>query len=166
MEKTASEWFDMLIEPYCSQAKENAIYHGVYKDLHTAICAEFSWELTPSETQGDRYWRTVYKSILNKETTYLKPTEPAQPQFGEWVKVEDGLPEIFTEVILYREDAGVFFGYFGSLEDKLADEHKGFLSEEILFEKSFFSYEYDGIHQLELEAMPTKWMPLPPNPTN
>lgn len=156
MEKTASEWFDMLIEPYCSQAKENAIYHGVYKDLHTAICAEFSWELTPSETQGDRYWRTVYKSILNKETTYLKPTEPAQPQFGEWVKVEDGLPLNDDEVLVFV-GGDIVQAYLkdgkwkGScmVTDNMND---GYVNDRVIcMQGSHFDFI-------------THWMPLPSNP--
>ena len=59
-------FYDQLIEPYCSQAKEN--YDGderIPNFLTQALQYGFDWEET---YQGTKYWNNVYKDIKK----YLK----------------------------------------------------------------------------------------------
>jgi hypothetical protein len=146
MEKTASEWFDMLIEPYCSQAKENSLLHRndrdrKYPSLSYCLCANFSWDVTP---QGGKYWDELYNSIASNETTYLKHIKSNQPQLGEWIKVGDGLPNANQYVIIYdgkSETPSVKdFFYYSNV--------KGFVS---------FGTQ-------EVNNFVTHWMPLPAPP--
>lgn len=106
-EKTASEWFDMLIEPYCTQAKNNTKKEELdikHESLQSAIFHSFIWKET---AQGFYIWSNLEYSVGGGETTYLKPTDTTeyekqleekfapellQPQFGEWIKVEERLP--------------------------------------------------------------------------
>ena len=148
-EKTASEWFDLLIEPYCSQAKEASIKHPkqknketTYKTLYNALCFDF---LYPPERNWNE-WRELMLSVKRGETTYIKPTEPAQPKFGEWVKVEDGLPEL-DEVVLVIDNEGRRLISWRYKYDIMDDAE--------------WSVEYP----YNSDAF-THWMPLPPNPTN
>lgn len=79
-EKSARAWFEMLKEPYKSQAikaSEEAIrisrIEKLYESLSEALLADFTWEET---AEGGRYWDEIRTSVLFGETTYL--AEPPQ----------------------------------------------------------------------------------------
>jgi len=126
-EKTASEWFDMLIEPYCTQAK-NYTSKGMldvgYENFEDALSHSFTWEETE---QGFFFWNNLEYSVGSGETTYLKPTDTTeyekqleekfapellQPQFGN---------ELINEIIAYIEEVEQKmeneWGYFRELSD-------------------------------------------------
>ena len=85
---------------------------------------------------------------------------------SKWISVEDTFPPKHTEILLFREDAGVMFGqytYCGEwVTDQEAEEFD--LSEELLFEEDFWAYCIDGIERLEGDEIPTHWQPLPDPP--
>ncbi|MGV2452465.1 UNVERIFIED_CONTAM: DUF551 domain-containing protein [Ralstonia mannitolilytica] len=87
---------------------------------------------------------------------------------NKWIPVSTK-PDSFQDVILYREDAGVFTGFYGNYAGCLPDnivEEMGYLSEEELFEVRFFYYDFGGNGILELDTEPTHWMKLPEPPEN
>jgi hypothetical protein len=90
-----------------------------------------------------------------------------------WIKIEseNDLPKEFQEVLLYREDAGVFVGYYGNLAESLSEiavEHhyENGLSEESMWKEQFFYFGLEGNGILEGSEIPTHWMSLPNAPTN
>jgi len=94
-EKTASEWFDMLIEPYCTQAK-NYTSKGMsdvgYENFEDALSHSFTWAETG---QGFFFWNNLEYSVSSGETTYLKPTDTTE--------YEKQLEEKFTPELNTRE---------------------------------------------------------------
>lgn len=72
-EKTAKEWFEMLKEPYRSQAIKASEEHScpekqtTYMFLSDAIVMDFWWYLT----ELDYKWHEVVDSLERGETTYL-----------------------------------------------------------------------------------------------
>lgn len=72
-EKTAKEWFEMLKEPYRSQAikASEEFPFGermrTYKSLDDAIGLDFVWH----ETGLDEQWQEIHDSLERGETTYL-----------------------------------------------------------------------------------------------
>ena len=85
-----------------------------------------------------------------------------------WVFISE-LPKPNTEIIMYREDAGVFFGYYGCLEDCLPEDQKEQLYKDGMTEDSMFDYRFyymdmSGNGLLELDTLPTHWMELPSIP--
>lgn len=85
----------------------------------------------------------------------------------EWIPISTP-PDKFQDVILFREDAGVFLGFYGNyaecLPDGIVDEYAEHLSEEELFEIRWFYYSLEGGGLLELDLLPTHWMNLPEEP--
>lgn len=77
-------------------------------------------------------------------------------------------PKEFQEVILYREDAGVFTGFYGNYAECLPESEVEKLSEKLsedeLFEIRWFCFYLDGVDSLEFDTLPTHWMPLPEEP--
>ena len=86
---------------------------------------------------------------------------------NKWMPVSNP-PEKFQDVILYREDAGVFTGFYGNyaecLPDEIVEDMAGHLSEEELFEVRWLYYSLEGHGLLELDTLPTHWMALPDEP--
>ncbi len=86
-----------------------------------------------------------------------------------WVALAEFYPKPETELIMYREDAGVFFGYYGSLEESLPDDQKEHLyeqglTEEDIFENRFYYYDMAGNGLLELDTLPQFWAECPKPP--
>lgn len=74
-EKTARAWFEMLKEPFRSQAikasDEQIRISRIkpsYPSLSEALLNDFTWQDTP---QGWLYWDEIHTSIERGETTYL-----------------------------------------------------------------------------------------------
>lgn len=103
-EKTAKAWFEMLKEPYRSQAiKASEEYPFVdatetYKSLDDAIVFDFVWH----ETGLDEQWQEIHDSIERGETTYLADDNDTN----------DGCRNLLDEIIKYIED----------VEDKIEGE--------------------------------------------
>lgn len=97
--------------------------------------------------------------------------EVLQVENNGWVKIESekDLPKTFQELILYREDAGVFVGYYGNLAESLSEmavehQYNNGVSEETMWEEQFFYFSLEGNGILEGSEKPTHWMPLPEPP--
>ena len=98
-------------------------------------------------------------------------TNPASCQTAviSWVALAEFYPKPETELIMYREDAGVFFGYYGSLEESVPDDQKEHLyeqglTEEDIFENRFYYYDMAGNGLLELDTLPQFWVECPKPP--
>ena len=86
-----------------------------------------------------------------------------------WVALAESHPKPESELIMYREDAGVFFGYYGSLEESVPEDQKENLyeqglTEEDMFENRFYYYDMAGNGLLELETLPQFWAECPKPP--
>ena len=87
----------------------------------------------------------------------------------KWVCAADRVPDSEMELLLFREDAGVFPGYYGTLagalptdqQDRLTDAG---LPEEDLWETSFFFCSLDGQGRLQGGDLPTFWAEMPNGP--
>lgn len=82
----------------------------------------------------------------------------------EWQPIETAPRH--TDILLYREDAGVFFGQYTYCAEWVSEdeiEREG-LTEDMLFAESFWAFDYDGTSRLENDLTPTHWMPLPEPP--
>ena len=118
----------------------------------------------------------LHKYLYNgKELTYSQfldmmgeSEEVLQVENDGWIPVNEK-PKTFQEVILYREDAGVFVGYYGNLAESLSEmalenHYNNEVSEETMWKEQFFYFKIEGNGILELDTEPTHWMPLPEPP--
>jgi hypothetical protein len=124
-------------------------------------------------------WKTSNKSWLKDqnltELTYSQfldmmgeSEEVLQVENDGWISVNEK-PKTFQEVILYREDAGVFVGYYGNLAESLSEmalenHYNNEVSEETMWKEQFFYFGLEGNGILEGSEEPTHWMPLPEPP--
>lgn len=105
-----------------------------------------------------------------QETNNLPQNPPLQQTAViSWVALAESHPKPESELIMYREDAGVFFGYFGSLEESVPDDQKEILyeqglTEEDIFENRFYYYDMAGNGLLELDTLPQLWAERPKPP--
>lgn len=86
-----------------------------------------------------------------------------------WVALKDEQPKTDKELIMYREDAGVFFGYFGSLEEALPEDikerlYKDGLTENDILDNRYYYFDMTGSGLLELDTLPTFWAYAPKPP--
>lgn len=81
---------------------------------------------------------------------------------SEWRPIETA-PE-HKEVLLYREDAGVFTGIFTAAEEFLSDSDAAKLSIDDLESQDWFGGDYTGSWRLDGDEKPTHWQPLPAPP--
>lgn len=86
-----------------------------------------------------------------------------------WVALSEFYPKPETELIMYREDAGVLFGYYGSLEESVPDDQKEHLyeqglTEEDILENRFYYYDMAGNGLLEFDTLPQFWAECPKPP--
>ena len=94
--------------------------------------------------------------------------EVLQVENNGWISVNEK-PKTFQEVILYREDAGVFVGYYGNLAESLSEmalenHYNNEVSEETMWKEQFFYFGLEGNGILEGSEEPTHWMSLPSPP--
>ena len=94
--------------------------------------------------------------------------EVLQVENNGWISVNEK-PKTFQEVILYREDAGVFVGYYGNLAESLSEmalenHYNNEVSEDTMWKEQFFYFGLEGNGILEGSEEPTHWMPLPEPP--
>lgn len=89
-EKTAREWFEMLKEPYKSQAIKASeewpdmdFRKELYHSLDDALLHDFRWDC--NKAQND--WNEIHASIENGETTYLAD---ANKDLQYWKKNAEG----------------------------------------------------------------------------
>lgn len=120
-------------------------------------------------------WWVINKSTVQKSKTELTYSEfigmfegEEEPENNGWISVETK-PDKFQDVILYREDAGVFTGYYGNLAETLSEtaieqHYDEGVSEDTMWKEQFFYFGIDGNGILELDTEPTHWMPLPEPP--
>ena len=99
----------------------------------------------------------------NKKSSNEVHSEPLQQcSVISWVALAESYPNPENELIMYREDAGVFFGYYGSLEESMPEDQKEHLyeqglTEEDIFEHRFYYYDMAGNGLLELDTLPQFW---------
>lgn len=81
-----------------------------------------------------------------------------------WQKIETAPKE--TEVLVYREDAGVVMGKLTSLSEILSDREieDSDYSEDSLFCEDWFCGDFSNSERWEGDEKPTHWMPLPDGP--
>ncbi|MCZ2084836.1 MAG: hypothetical protein LC112_11240 [Flavobacteriales bacterium] len=128
---------------------------GILYDSKTKEELKAELELLKNQKDEIKHHVKYVKNILN----------------NGWVKIESekDLPKTFQEVILYREDAGVFTGYYGNLAESLSEMaveqlYKEGVSEEEMWKEQFFYFGIEGHGILELDTEPTHWMHLPDSP--
>ena len=64
------DYYDQLIEPYCSQAKESIDNFEINPEsLHDAIRLGFRWRGTDI---GFKQWEIIYQSLERGEETFIK----------------------------------------------------------------------------------------------
>ena len=126
------------------------------------------------------YLQIIFSGWNQSDFTHLEgKTELTYPEFiklfeggdrenNGWIPTEIK-PDKFQDVILYREDAGVFTGYYGNLAESLSEMaieqlYNEGVSEEEMWEEQFFYFGIEGNGILEGNEKPTDWMPLPELP--
>ena len=107
-------------------------------------------------------------SLSQFKELFQTSAEDAQVENNGWISVNEK-PKSFQEVILYREDAGVFVGYYGNLAESLSEmaveyHYENRVSEETMWKDQFFYFGIEGNGILEGSEEPTHWMPLPEPP--
>ena len=60
-QKTPEQWFQMLKEPYRSEAINNLVDNRPVLNLKTALECQKAWDLTP---QGFEYWNKCLGFVL------------------------------------------------------------------------------------------------------
>lgn len=81
-----------------------------------------------------------------------------------WTNVELEKPPLYTALLFYREDAGVFEGKLTELANEVSEQYiKEYeISVEAQFELDYFCYTAEGgLCRLEGSEVPTHWMPMP-----
>lgn len=91
---TPEKWFQLLIEPYKSQAIENIqpeYAHMRYSSLTSALNS-FNWRLSK---QGYNYWQDVMDSLVRLESKFInnKKEEPKQSES----ELKDGEVYFYTD---------------------------------------------------------------------
>jgi len=73
---------------------------------------------------------------------------------------------LHKDVLLYREDAGVFYGQKTYCADWVSEEEqaKERYDEDTLFQVDCWAFEHYGACRLDGDLTPTHWMPLPQPP--
>lgn len=83
----------------------------------------------------------------------------------EWISVKDRLPQEGAEILLYREDAGVFSGKYTSLAEELTDKQlEDFEGSDHIYDAFFFAIDFTGYTLLDSDEEPSHWMQLPSPP--
>ena len=80
----------------------------------------------------------------------------------EWERI-DTAPTNGTDVLLFRGDAGVMLGFWGSMDAVIFYEDAD-VSEEDYWHESWWALSIDGAYRLEGDEEPTHWMALPRPP--
>jgi len=78
---------------------------------------------------------------------------------SEWQPIETA-PK-YREVLLFRDDAGVFTGIFTSFDSFATEAETEACNEDTLFSEGWFYGDYRGCGRLEGSELPTHWMELP-----
>ena len=121
------------------------------------------WRLLKTKLQ-----RKMSRNIKNKTMNEGLSDPSHKTDVIRWVALQDEKPKNDTEIIMYREDAGVFFGYYGCLEDALPEDVKDNLyeqglTEDDMFNVTFYYFDMNGSGLLELDTLPQFWA-YAPNP--
>ena len=121
-QKTPEQWFQMLKEPYRSEAINNLVDNRPVLSLNSALECQKAWDLTP---QRFEYWNKIAVSIKAGETTYLE-TEPIE------LRPED-LEEGETYTLTVNSDKTVKYTFCYDRFDKELDR---------IYYSSFYGHKY------------------------
>ncbi|WP_338509096.1 hypothetical protein [Burkholderia gladioli] len=112
--------------------------------------------------ESDENQRRV-AAALREAADMLSPT-PAPAVFeGGWQPIETAPKE--TELLGWRKDCGVLLIMYTSADRWATDAECEEMDEEVLFQKDWFGTALPGfLDRLEVEQVPTHWMPLPADP--
>ena len=83
----------------------------------------------------------------------------ALQQLG-WKPIEEA-PK-FVQLLLFREDAGIFLGEYGCLAEMLKEDEveSSDLDDDIMWSNDWWTHEIHGTCRLESDLAPTKYMHL------
>ena len=81
----------------------------------------------------------------------------------KWQRIETA-PKDGTEVLAFREDAGIFIARWGAPIDFCPDYELEDLDEYSANSEDWFCADFDMPCRLEEDEAPTHWMPLPDPP--
>ncbi|MDN7897158.1 hypothetical protein QZM82_13255 [Burkholderia cepacia] len=95
----------------------------------------------------------------------LAPTQQPSGEVTGWQPIETAPKE--TELLGWREDCGVLLIMYTSADRWATDAECEEMGEEVLFKKDWFGTALPGfLDRLEVEQVPTHWMPLPTGPAD
>ena len=87
----------------------------------------------------------------------------------KWINTDEP-PKEFGDINLFREDAGVFCGFYGNIAETISDRFldklisEG-LTEEESFEVTYWGYDFEqGVFRCDNSEIPTQWQTLPKPP--
>lgn len=148
--------------------KDENIHTATARDLINGMVTHCYWFLF---FDGNAWNQNETPLSGRTELTYpefIKLFEGVEGENNGWISAETK-PNKFQDVILYREDAGVFMGYYGNLAETLSEMaieqyYNEGVSEETMWKEQFFYFGIEGNGVLELDTEPTDWMPLPEPP--
>jgi hypothetical protein len=93
--KKRSEWFQLLVEPYKTQALNNMWNDAPCYSLEHAVASMCAWENTP---ESHEYWHNFHLSLHKKKKDSIYPSE------ADWVNAPKG-----TLARYINENGYVFF---------------------------------------------------------
>lgn len=85
---------------------------------------------------------------------------------SDWQLSHYIMPKPHTEVLAFRDDAGIFMATYTYLEFFLTvrEIENSEYDDETLFRTDWWSFDQNGICRLQGDEIPTHWMPLPGPP--
>ena len=84
---------------------------------------------------------------------------------GGWLPIESA-PKDGSEVLVFRDDAGVMLARYTSAAEFLTDAELADWTEEAAHKEDWFSADFVCGYRLENDQSPTHWMPLPSTPSS
>ena len=141
---------------------------------HLAKCANNApigyvseWEGDVSDTNNFIFVEKLDE--LDDSTNWIPvfAVPQANTEPNSWISVELKNPPLYTSVLFYREDAGVFEGKLTELANELSEQYiKQYeISEEEQCQLDYFCYTAEGgLCRLEGSEAPTHWKSMPNAP--
>lgn len=111
---------------------------------------------------------TAHANLIDaKEPPHCPTCGCAAGSWGSWQSIETA-PK-YTELLVYRKDAGVMLGIYTSPDQFTPESHWDETAEALgdAFEaEDWFLFCWDGAERADGDLAPTHWMPLPMPPSS